>query len=341
MANLQRVQRLVERALDEFDSPGQTVAALLRQSTRIATLRNDHTNLVWLTLESMDALNTTGTVRALGPELLLHFNEEEKALLLREAMTGYFGRRAIADGKVSARSIEQIEEQIRSARTAASSIDTAQLHAQVLMSLGPLENVLVRVRARLHDFLIVTEHELEYGQLNAEIFERTRKSVDEQLRVIAPETLEKFTSAYRRLHEGDAEALSQALTSCRRILKATADAVYPATGATVTSADGNLRKMTDEAFINRLLQAVADAVGKHGNAKVVGTTLAALGPRLAALNELASKGVHSDVTADEVDTCVVQTYLMVGDVLRLVAGRSSVTLESTLPTAEFSPRPST
>lgn len=39
--------------------------------------------------------------------------------------------------------------------------------------------------------------------------------------------------------------------------------------------------------------------------------------RLKALNELASKGVHADVTTYEVDTCVVQTYLLVADELRV------------------------
>ncbi len=341
MANLGRVQRLVERALDDFDSPEQSVAALLRQSTRIATLRNDYPNLVWLTLEAMDATNSASSAKtghALGPEMLLHFDVEEANRLLHEAVVGYQSRRALEKDKITGQSIEQIEEHIRSARAAVAgftvpdglhpidlyrrSRDAAEAHMNLEVNLRPLEAVLSRVRARLFDFLVVTERELEYGQLNAEIFERTRQAVDEQLRVIAPGTLEKFTSAYRRLREGDPEALSQALTSCRRVLKATADAVYPATGEAVVGADGKVRKMTDEAFINRLLQAIADAVGKHGDAKVVTTTLGALGPRLAALNGLASKGVHADVAADEVDTCVVQTYLMIGDVLRLVAGRS-------------------
>jgi hypothetical protein len=42
-----------------------------------------------------------------------------------------------------------------------------------------------------------------------------------------------------------------------------------------------------------------------------------VGARLSALNDLASKGVHVDVTTYEVDTCVVQTYLVVADVLHI------------------------
>lgn len=50
---------------------------------------------------------------------------------------------------------------------------------------------------------------------------------------------------------------------------------------------------------------------------VVRVTLQGVDSRLRALNELASKGVHAGVTAYEVDTCVVQTYLVAADVLRI------------------------
>lgn len=167
--------------------------------------------------------------------------------------------------------------------------------------------------------------------MNADIFDRTRAAVDEHLNRIAPEALEKFKSAYRRVHEGDPESLSQALASCRRILKAVADAVYPATGETVISLDENERTMSDDKYLNRILQAVSDALGKHGEAEVINATLKSLGERLKALDGLASKGVHAEVSQQEVDTCVIQTYLMVGDVLRIVSDKSGIFLAAEQP----------
>ena len=40
--------------------------------------------------------------------------------------------------------------------------------------------------------------------------------------------------------------------------------------------------------------------------------------RLPALQDPASSGVHAEVTGYEVDTCVVQTYLVVADVLHIL-----------------------
>lgn len=85
----------------------------------------------------------------------------------------------------------------------------------------------------------------------------------------------------------------------------------------MTGLDGKSRVLNDAMFVNRLLQYVAETVGKHENGAVVQATLGDVDERLRALNELASKGVHADVTSYEVDTCVVQTYLVVADVLRI------------------------
>lgn len=101
------------------------------------------------------------------------------------------------------------------------------------------------------------------------------------------------------------------------MLKTLADELYLARGEPLEGADGKVRKLNDAAFINRLLQYVVETVGKHENGAVVQAVLKDVAGRLDALNALASKGVHADVTTYEVDTCVVQTYLVVADVLRI------------------------
>ena len=330
--NVDRVQTLVESALDSFDDPGRSVAALLRQCLRIATLRNDYPALVWLEMEAIDVAAKGDGPKDLGPALLSHFDKAEADRIFVEAYTSYKARRATSkgDGNIIAMSIEGIESHLRTTRAALANLaaslngsragELAKASIQAEITLRDYEAVLARVRAQLHRFLTDAERELQFGEVNTEVFDRVRASVDGYLHVLAPDALEKFTSAYRRVHEGDPEALSQALTACRRVLKVTADAVYPATGEIIEGTDGRSRTMSEDKYILRLLQAVSEAVGSHGDAAVVTATLDALGTRLSSLNSLASKGVHADVNAQEVDTCVVQTYLMVGDVLRLVAG---------------------
>lgn len=174
-----------------------------------------------------------------------------------------------------------------------------------------------RVRTKLVRYLSETEAALEFGQAATGAFERVREVVDGLLTQIAPDALTKFKAANDRAAAGDPEAGSQALVSCRRILMSLADSLYPTTGQAVMGADGVERVMSTDKYRNRLWQFISDNVPHQSVRRLAQASLKEIGQRLDILDDLASKGVHSDVTSAEVDQCVVQTYLLAGDLLRL------------------------
>lgn len=341
--NLSRIQKLVEDTIDGFDKSGQTTSAILRTCIRIATLRNDFTALLWLQLEADDgdsASPARDKQRRLA--LLAHMDKEEAIQLDIELTRAYMRRRMIPGqkDKIYAGSVDGLEEYEGSLRWQADALvvpgglhpidayhrsaDITKAKLTLASSTNDFRTILTRIRAALHEFLVATERQLDYGKVNADIFERARVFVDEQLATVAPDALDQFQSAYRRVSEGDVESLSHALTSCRRILKSVADAVYPPTATPVVGADGKAHKLHDAAYKNRLLQFVHETIQNHGAAGVIKSTIEDLAGRLDALDGLASKGVHATVSTSEVDTCVIQTYLVVGDVLRVKLGRSAL-----------------
>jgi hypothetical protein len=184
-------------------------------------------------------------------------------------------------------------------------------------NLTELTSVRARIRERLHRYLVETEAAIMFGQTAASAFERTRRYVDGELASLAPDVLVQFQAVYERSDKGDAEALSHALTSCRRIISAVADLLYPATGETVTGPDGKKREMTGKKYRNRLWQYVTEHANHEASRKLTLASVEDLGRRLDVLDDLASKGVHVDVTAAEADQCILQTYLLVCDLLRL------------------------
>lgn len=328
--------------MDQFDAPGMTVAALTRRCQRVASLRGDGVALAWLTLESTDVANehvnkSDATRESLAARLLKTIPGNEANVKWTAEYDGYISRRRTQPDKQEAnlRSVQQIEElaQMLREQEAATLVppppgmhsydlgkhvsDHDQARMSLVTSRIPLETVLSRIKSRLWEFLTETEYELTFGEATAETFDRLRLYVDKQLTTISPPALEQFQTAYRRLKDGGDEDRAHALTSCRRVLKTLADELYPARSEPVTGLDGKSRVLNDAMFVNRLLQYVAETVGKHENGAVVQATLGDVDERLRALNELASKGVHADVTSYEVDTCVVQTYLVVADVLRI------------------------
>lgn len=140
----------------------------------------------------------------------------------------------------------------------------------------------------------------------------------------APEALEKFVAAQARLYSGKSEDLAHALTSCRRMIKALADALYPATDETMVGDDGVERRMSDDLYRNRLLQYIREKLGKRVHGTVIQKTLDSLGARLKSLDSLASKGVHDEVNAAEAETCIVWTYLLAADIVRVADGSSAL-----------------
>jgi hypothetical protein len=320
--------------MDQFDDPSVTLAVMLRRCIRIASLRGDAVNLFWLTIETRDNTADSPTPRkGLAERLSAEWSAQQRSQFLAPEMEAWMDRRAMPDGKnVYGMSIQNIEDHVREIRAQEASLipppgmtpldlglrmlDIDKTRPKLLEVRLPLERILARTRQRLWEFLIETEHELTFGEASAETFDRLRSYVDQQLTVLAPPALEQFQAAYRRLKEGTPEARAHAVTSCRRVLKTFANLVYPP-GDAVTGADGNTRQMTEDKFINRLLQFVTEAVGSHSNGAVVAASVEDVGRRVAALNDLASKGVHDEVGEYEVDSCVVQTYLVIADLLRI------------------------
>ncbi len=177
--------------------------------------------------------------------------------------------------------------------------------------------VLHRIRHRVFAYLCNVESRLTVVVATEQIFDAHRLRVDLVLRESATEVLEQFSVAYRRAVEGDAESRSHALTSCRRILKTVADLVCPATGEKVTSSDGRERQLTEDKYLIRILHFVSQADLGDSAGSSIGATLDDVGRRLDGVYQLSNKGVHAQTTIAEVQWCVIQTYLLAGEVLQL------------------------
>jgi hypothetical protein len=339
---LAHASSLVAAALEDVDDVNVPVSSLLRKAIRIARLRNDFGSLVWLAMEMRPIGDEDERDRALK-EVAPHFRAAELRTIWEREVEGLIKRHTVTEDKMMGASVPDIEEAIRGMATAQAGLGQLPpgLHSldvfhenrrhekdrmTLTVEIQQRRLVLSRVRQRVADFFSQTERELLFGHLNADIFERNRVYVDTQLKRLAPEALEQFAAAYRRRGENDRESRAHAVTSCRRVLKTVADALYPATDEEVTGVDGKTRKMTEDRFVMRLCQFAAEKGQRSKSVELIAAQVKALGDRLDALNDLASKGLHADADAREVDQCLIQTYLTVGDLLRLAEGESGTQL---------------
>jgi hypothetical protein len=177
--------------------------------------------------------------------------------------------------------------------------------------------IIDRSTHRVFAYLCMVERDLSYVGVNADIFERHRRRVESFLSRVSPQVLEQFTAAYRRAREDDAESKTHALTTCRRILESVADVVYPARAEPVVDSSGKTRDVGPEKYVNRLWMFVAESTTGSTQSKLLLAMLQDFGSRIDTVYSMTSKGVHANVTQAEVDTCVMQTYLLADEILRI------------------------
>ncbi len=172
-------------------------------------------------------------------------------------------------------------------------------------------------RALIHGYASRKYYELRYSQLAQDIFASVRQSVDKDIGDLVPEAVQKFVSVHDNLQSENPEDWSNAVHSCRRILQALTDALFPAEDEPRVTAAGKKIALGPDNYINRLVCYAEDHSGSETFSQIVGSHLQFLGDRLDAIFQAAQKGSHANVTRDEANRYVVYTYMLVGDLLAL------------------------
>lgn len=180
---------------------------------------------------------------------------------------------------------------------------------------GPREHAIgyhERIINSIHKIITKQWMELRFEGIIETIFTDTKKLVDSKLVEICPDATVKFTSAYERLRETNPESWAQAVTTCRRILKDFADAIYPSTHNTI-----NGRKLGDEQYINRLWAFASEKIESKSNKELTKSEVDYLGQRIDTLYDLTCRGTHAEISKDEAERVIIRTYLLIGDLIKL------------------------
>lgn len=123
---------------------------------------------------------------------------------------------------------------------------------------------------------------------------------------------EKFVAVLDRLESKSEEEYSQAALSCRRILEAFADRVYPPRKEKVSG-----RSVDQAHYLTRLWAYADEHLRSDRNRELVRAELQDIGKRLDTLYALINKGVHSRFTRDEARRAVLRTLMLLDDLLPL------------------------
>lgn len=178
-------------------------------------------------------------------------------------------------------------------------------------------SLLSKIRTNIYHYVLNINLQLRFEAVTESIFQETKLTVDKLLSEICPDAIKKFVAAYDRINSDNSEEWSQAMSSCRNILKEFADHVFPASTQPYTQTNGETLIVTDDKYKNRIMAFVDSKVtGERG--RWMSSRISDLGNRIHSLNDLLSKGTHVGIELTDVRMCVLDTYFLIGSIIQLV-----------------------
>ena len=337
MNSQDHILELVIALIEDFDTPKMTLSGILRKAIRIAQLRGDYDNLLWLELE-MVSKDDAESRKQIAVEYVSHYSIEDYKTVRERIKAGFVAERSCRvpseDGEVKnivcGQSIPEIEDSMQTVGQVflGKEIDATYVEASLLQS--ELRGVLSRIRQRVYKFLLDTEQQVRKGKYKSDIFEANRKYVHSRLEVMVPQALEQLESIYKRAEDNVPESRSQALISCRRLLKTFADNFYPAKENAVICEDGKKRDLSEDKYVNRLWMYITNKTKNGRSRELLCVQTADLGSRLDGVYNLSNKGVHASISEFEMTQCIMQTYLLIGDILRISDDTSAIGVEGNI-----------
>ncbi|WP_233289082.1 hypothetical protein [Kitasatospora sp. MBT63] len=177
-------------------------------------------------------------------------------------------------------------------------------------SLATWTGICGQVVATVYDLVAEIYHELLFSELQASLFADIQEKVDGSLAAASGTALDKIERISDRLRDGDPESVSQALTTCRRLIESSADYVFPARDELYKIGDEAELKVGQQQVLNRLQAHTHACAASKSRRDRLRRTLSDLYARCSA-------GTHAEVTIDEARFIFLQTYIALGEILTL------------------------
>lgn len=315
------ILELAEELVSDIELSRLTGEALLLKATRLARLTENERIQSWLHLEMIGYNNTDAVA--------ISYLDQTGRWINRKTNSAYWGPLAQQEAAIQALTlrlrglrIPDITYSVSSANpnelvslgshTASNSVKSVIEESRALgNALSTISAIRSRVIGLIHSFATSAYYRAYFSDLSESIFQQFQDRVNLLLADRCGDVLKKVPAVYRRLVEGDSESVSQALTTCRRILEAFADAVYPAPATPVeTDFDGKPLRIGKQENLNRIEAYVRTRLKSDSRRKKIRQTLENLNVRL-------SSAVHGDVSPHEAMTLFLETYVILGEILSI------------------------
>lgn len=311
---------LSDQLLSEIELSKIAPIDIARKASRLARLLDDADAMQWLGFE------VSGLPRPFTADASLAARRSRRQIQEAPSQARengpFYATQTL--GQLSAE-IEAAHSQIAAAADAPVSISSSNPNQFVKAPIGnsaernavrnhiaQQQAILDNIVGSMHGYVSERYQELRFGSAVESAFDIVRRDVDASIGDLVPEALPMLSAAFENATSDNSEHWANAAGTCRRLVKAVADALRP------PGPDVEGRKMGKSNYVNRLIDWITENSDSDTSAKMVTADLSYLGKRLDAADAAGQKGAHAKVNRFDASRFITGTYLVLGDVLRLM-----------------------
>jgi hypothetical protein len=177
-------------------------------------------------------------------------------------------------------------------------------------SIARFEGIESTVVSLLHDFATSVYYERVFDGLAESIFDAYKKDVDLLIAENTGDVLNKISYVINGITDGGTEAISQALSTCRRIIDSFADCISPPQNNPIQTEEGKSISVKKDKVLNRIVTYTRDKCTSNSRFEKIRDNITHLYSRVSA-------GVHNDIDGSEAKNLFFNTYLILGEILSL------------------------
>ena len=177
------------------------------------------------------------------------------------------------------------------------------------------QTVKERIKTRCLNYAIKIEKQLQ-NQKKSEVFlQECYNEVNNFFKSQSEDVYIKLQKAAQLVGSNDPEDFSLLLTQVRRAMSASADYFYPAKSEPVKCADGRERDLGSEQYLNRFQEFLLTTFEKSSSRDLLRTEFEHLAVFARKLHDVASKGVHSDVSMQDAKQGLIGLYMFLYNII--------------------------
>lgn len=329
MNKIEKALNACEKVLDGIEDATISTSSALLQCLKIARLLNDHDSILWLQYEyggypknedgyilaeawNIAYQNGRGYIKD-GEKLVfleLSSELEEKIAAQHKAVNNFTTQGASVSGEYAFGAMSNLTSTVASSTS------------NIVSSIALCEKRLSILKSKYYDYALKKQIEISFGNVATSIFSEYRERVDVFFSKLSKETILKLQAIEDKIDSNNPELYSQVLTTCRRLFDNTANELFDKNfpdykEKMFKTKSGKEIDVSGDHYKNKLSAVIEKLENKSSDKTIVGSNIIYLLDWIDNLSNLQCKGVHSNISKQEAERCIIQTYICLGDILSL------------------------